>query len=166
MKQFIIYGSKRPALGFLGRVNQILFISLVLLLGFIMLFSVAIGILELPFKLIVYPLSMWLVLLLLSTGFNFYLKKVMIPIGILEIEEKTMKKSIGDYSRIFRYSDIEKISTKSHLKGWLFLDSNKTIIVTISTKAKENISFVIKNNSENQPQITFEEIIKSIRTTK
>lgn len=90
----------------------------------------------------------------------------MIPIGILEIEEKTMKKSIGDYSRIFRYSDIEKISTKSHLKGWLFLDSNKTIIVTISTKAKENISFVIKNNSENQPQITFEEIIKSIRTTK
>ncbi len=161
MSTFRIYGSRRQSLQLIGQLNNLLYVSAVLSIAFLMMFSLIVAVLALPHPILLYAILSWVGLFIIYTIFAIYTKRTLRQLGTIEVSKEGITKSIGSYVEFFEYNKIEEIRIRDHLKGIMYPGKYRTYLVTLTYKDIAPETFVIGARSpDDKPGADFEDFLK------
>jgi hypothetical protein len=98
--------------------------------------------------------------------YSKYINRNLEEIGVIQLTQKGIKKSIAGIDSSYKLKDIDQIIIKKHIRAYLFSlnhDGTKTYLVTIISKNQTKEEFIISSQSIGKPSFNFYETMKKIQ---
>lgn len=166
MTSFTIYKSKGQSLKSMGVISRITY----LLIYTIWFSSSAIFfLLDKPGKQDYYSeflIFLLITILLTLLVYSKYTSKNLEKIGVIQLTQKEIKKSIAGINNTYKLKDLDQIVIEKHIRTYLLspnADGAKTYLITIISKNQTKEEFIISSQSIGKPSFNFHETIKKIQ---